>query len=115
MKTAALAGTIPHCTAVKGYWPNDSGGRQSHVSDSGNRAARRTVAASVPGSAPSKARTLLQVVPIRVMGSRGKFADTFALLDSGAQISLCSEDIVSDLSIEGDVEPLRLDNVEGSG
>ena len=103
------------CVGRHHYTLHGSARVLTHLPNAGSRTARRTVAAAMPGSAPTKTRTLLQVVPIRVMGSGGKFADTFALLDSGAQISLCSEDILTELEIDGQAQSLCLDNVEGSG
>ncbi|XP_043215496.1 uncharacterized protein LOC122378464 [Amphibalanus amphitrite] len=83
--------------------------------ESGTPASHRTVAAAAPGSERRQTKTLLQTVPVRVMGSEGRFVDTFALLDSGAQVSLCSEDILKTLKLEGEAQSLCLDNIEGTG
>ena len=59
--------------------------------DSAVNSARRTVAVAAPTEHET---TLLQIVPIRVHGqNKKKFVDTFALLDSGAQVSLCTEEL----------------------
>ena len=58
--------------------------------------------------------TLLQLVPVRIHGPKGE-RDVVALLDSGAQTSLCCKDVLEELGIHGREEDLRLQNVEGSG
>ena len=58
--------------------------------------------------------TLLQLVPVRIHGPKGE-RDVVALLDSGAQTSLCCRDVLEELGIHGIEENLRLQNVEGSG
>ena len=63
----------------------------------------------------NRASTLLQVVPVRIHGAEGAYVDTCALLDSGADTSLCAEDVLRRLSITGQAEPLCLNNVEGTG
>ena len=72
---------------------------------------RRTVAATTP---QQDEMTLLQIVPVRVHGD-GTYADTFAILDSGAQTSLCTERLAKKLQLKGEIRPLSLSNVEGSG
>lgn len=59
--------------------------------------------------------TLLQVVPVRIYGADGAYVDTCALLDSGADTSLCAERVLRRLSITGEKEELRLNNVEKTG
>ena len=104
------------CTGRHHSTLHGSGRVHPRRSESGTPATpRHTVAAAAPGSKQRESKTLLQIVPVRVMGSEGKFVDTFALLDSGAQISLCSEDILKTLKIEGETRSLCLDNVEGTG
>ncbi|XP_043206456.1 uncharacterized protein LOC122372869 [Amphibalanus amphitrite] len=58
--------------------------------------------------------TLLQIVPVRVHGDN-TYVDTFAILDSGAQTSLCTDRLAEKLQLTGEVRPLSLNNVEGSG
>ena len=58
--------------------------------------------------------TLLQVVPVRVHGRNGT-RDTFALLDPGAQTSLCSNDLAEQLDIPGKQQELCVQTVEGAG
>ena len=58
--------------------------------------------------------TLLQVVPVRVHGRNG-IRDTFALLDPGAQTSLCSNELADHLDIPGESQELCVQTVEGSG
>ncbi|XP_074657307.1 uncharacterized protein LOC141910513 [Tubulanus polymorphus] len=58
---------------------------------------------------------LLQVVPLRLHGDDGKFVDTFAVLDPGSQTSLCSQEIVDQLGLDGEDKMLRLNTVEGQG
>ena len=58
--------------------------------------------------------TLLQVVQVRIHGENGS-KDVLALLDTGAQTSLCNEDVLQELGITGDRRQLCIQNVEGSG
>ena len=58
---------------------------------------------------------LLQVVPVRIHGVNGKKNDTLALLDPGAQTSLCCASVLEELGITGDLQSLRLRNVESDG
>ena len=58
---------------------------------------------------------LLQVVPVRIHGVNGKKKDTLALLDPGAQTSLCCASLLEELGITGDLQSLRLHNVESDG
>ena len=58
--------------------------------------------------------TLLQVVRVRIHGESGS-KDVLALLDTGAQTSLCSEDVIQELGITGERRQLCIQNVEGSG
>jgi len=58
---------------------------------------------------------VLQVVPVRVFGNDGRHQDTYALLDSGAQTSLCCRDLVDRLCIDGEYQALKIGNVEGTG
>ena len=59
--------------------------------------------------------TLLQVVPVRVYGPDGSHSDTHALLDAGAQTSLCTDQLRHRLGIVGKRQELQLNNVEGTG
>ena len=94
-----------HCTL-------HGSGRVFSVSNGAKRnSAHRTVAVATP---QENETTLLQIVPIRVHGERS-FVDTFALLDSGAQVSLCTQDLAEKLELRGETRPLSLNNVEGSG
>ena len=68
---------------------------------------------STPGS--SSTYTLLQVVPVRIYGAEGAYIDTCALLDSGADTSLCAEHVLRQLSVAGEAEELRLSNIEEVG
>ena len=72
---------------------------------------RRTVAVATPRENET---TLLQIVPIRVHGADNHI-DTFAILDSGAQVSLCTEELARKLKLKGETRPLSLNNVESSG
>ena len=58
--------------------------------------------------------TLQQVVPVRVHGRSGT-RDTFALLDPGAQTSLCSNELADELNIPGECQELCVQTVEGAG
>ena len=75
---------------------------------------QHTVASFTNVSAASPT-VLLQVVPVRVHGANGKTRDTLALLDPGAQTSLCCASVLRELSITGQPQPLRLRNVESDG
>ena len=74
----------------------------------------RVVAAAAYQRADKDAITLLQVVPVRVHGSNGS-RDTFALLDPGAQTSLCGNELADHLGIPGESQELCVQTVEGSG
>ena len=74
----------------------------------------RVVAAAAYQRADKDAITLLQVVPVRVHGRNGS-RDTFALLDPGAQTSLCSNELADHLDIPGESQELCVQTVEGSG
>ncbi|XP_043211906.1 uncharacterized protein LOC122376197, partial [Amphibalanus amphitrite] len=58
--------------------------------------------------------TLLQLVPVRIHGPNGE-RDVVALLDPGAQTSLCCEDVLEEIGVPGVRENLQLQNIEGSG
>ena len=74
----------------------------------------RVVAAAAYQRADKDAITLLQVVPVRAHGRNGS-RDTFALLDPGAQTSLCSNELADHLDIPGESQELCVQTVEGSG
>ena len=42
------------------------------------------------------------VVPVRVSGN-GKFVNTYALLDTGSQQNIISQDIGNELGLDGDI------------
>ncbi|XP_043196264.1 uncharacterized protein LOC122367319 [Amphibalanus amphitrite] len=75
----------------------------------------RDVMAMTQTETHTSQRTLLQLVPIRIHGTEGRYKDTLALLDSGADTSLCEEHVLKELGIDGDRRELQLANVEGSG
>ena len=88
--------------------PSSAGAaRESHVDDPRHQP---FVAASVKTGTD----TLLQIVTIRVHGPR-ESADVLALLDAGAQTSLCCEGLLKELDITGERRPLCIQNVETSG
>ena len=68
----------------------------------------------VAASLSEETDTLLQVVQVRVHGAT-KSKDVLALLDTGAQTSLCSDDVLQELGIAGDPRQLCIQHVEGSG
>ena len=68
----------------------------------------------VAASTTNGSNTLLQIVAIRVHGERGT-KDVLALLDTGAQMSLCSEDVLREIGVTGESRPLSIQNVETSG
>ena len=74
----------------------------------------RVVAAASYQRADRDPVTLLQVVPVRIHGRNGT-RDTFALLDPGAQTSLCTTDLVDQLDIPGKSQELCVQTVEGAG
>ena len=57
--------------------------------------------------------TLLQVVPVKILGADGKSVTTCALLDPGAQTTLCTKGLADQLGIEGVQERLQLQTVQG--
>ena len=75
----------------------------------------RVIAAVTEREQGSDGVTLLQIVPVRVHAQDGQYRDTLALLDPGSQTSLCSEAVIRDMNISGQVQPLCIENVEGRG
>ena len=61
------------------------------------------------------ATTLLQVVRVRIMGEQGRTRTVNALLDPGAQTSLCCAEVLRDLNITGDTQGIQLQTVRGCG
>ena len=59
--------------------------------------------------------TLLQVVRVKIMGELGRSKIVYALLDPGAQTSLCCEEVLRDLRITGDEQEIQLQTVKGCG
>ena len=59
--------------------------------------------------------TLLQIVPVRIHGENEDFHDTYALLDPGAESSLCNEAVLNRLNLRGENGQLCLQTVEGTG
>ena len=102
---AVRVDTISYCTAVSVFFPR-RGAEQPESADS------RTIGAAVNAASTT---TLLQVVPVRVYGSDGSHSDTHALLDAGAQTSLCTDQLRRRLGIVGEPQDLQLKNVEGAG
>lgn len=81
--------------------------------DGPQEAAQRTVASAL--SCREERTTLLQIVKVRVHGQNGKHRDVHAMLDPGAQTSLCCREVLEDLELDGQEEKLILQNVEGVG
>ena len=73
------------------------------------------VIASVRRETRDCSSVLLQVVPVRVHGVGERYRDTLALLDPGAQTSLCCSSILNELHLGGESQPLRLNSVEAVG
>ena len=59
--------------------------------------------------------TLLQIVPVRIHGENEDFHDTYALLDPGAESSLCNEAVLNRLNLRRENGQLCLQTVEGTG
>ena len=51
------------------------------------------------------------VVPVRVAGN-GKFVNTYALLDTGSQRNIISQDIGNELGLDGDIFDMRVTTLE---
>ena len=111
-----------HCTSGRKCGEGGCQGKHHHSlhgsgrvfprsEDAGGVSSRRTVAVTTP---QDDGTTLLQIVPVRVHGTDG-FIDTFAILDSGAQVSLCTENLARKLNLKGERRFLSLNNVESSG
>ena len=79
----------------------------------GNGSATARVVATSGGRGQST--TLLQLVPVKILGKHGKQKTVCALLDPGSQTSLCCEDVIEELDLAGESQLLRLQNVEGCG
>ena len=54
---------------------------------------------------------LLQVVPLRVFGKRGKSVTTYAMLDSGSEITLVDPSLMSSLDLKGQPDELVVSTV----
>ena len=59
--------------------------------------------------------TLLQVVRVKILGEEGRSKIVYALLDPGAQTSLCCEEVLRDLRIVGEEQEIQLQTVRGPG
>ena len=59
--------------------------------------------------------TLLQVVPVKIIGKDGARKTVCALIDPGSQTSLCCEDVITELGLSVESQLLRMQNVEGCG
>ena len=88
--------------------------RRSGATKDASKSAGAGSAPFVAASLKDETDTLLQVVSVRVHGETGS-KDVLALLDTGAQTSLCCEDVLRELSISGDRRQLCIQHVEGSG
>ena len=88
---------------------NSSG---EEIANEDNSSAARVVATS---GDRSQGTTLLQLVPVKIVGKNGAHKTVCALIDPGSQTSLCCEDIVTELGLSGESQLLRLQNVEGCG
>ena len=82
------------------------------IATEGSSSAERVVAAS---GDRGQNTTLLQLVPVIILGKNGVRKTVCALLDPGSQTSLCREDVVTELGLSGESQLLRLQNVEGCG
>lgn len=56
-------------------------------------------------------RVCLRILPVEVQGP-SKSVTTYALLDSGSDVSLCAQDLASDLGIQGELKPFFLTTQE---
>ena len=54
---------------------------------------------------------LLQVVPLHVFGKRGKSVTTYAMLDSGSEITLVDPSLMSSLDLKGQPDELVVSTV----
>ena len=82
------------------------------------RVGRRTSGERVVATASLAAdnvTTLLQVVPVTIVGKNGATKQVCALLDPGSQTSLGTEDVKKELGLRGEQQSLRLQGVEGCG
>ena len=73
----------------------------------------RVIAAAC--NAGQHATTLLQVVQVKILGEQGRSKIVSALLDPGAQTSLCCDDVLQDLRITGEEHEIQLQTVRGRG
>ena len=55
-----------------------------------------------------------QVLPVTVQGNNGRKVSTFALLDSGSDITMISSDLADDIGLGGQHETLKINTVNSS-
>ena len=60
-------------------------------------------------------QVFLQVLPIRVINSKGNSVTAFALLDQGSQCTLIREDLADAAEIQGISENVRIGTIQGPG
>lgn len=46
-----------------------------------------------------RSNVYLRIVPVKVVGTDGRTVETFALLDSGSDVSLCDKRLISELGL----------------
>ena len=57
-------------------------------------------------------KTCMSIVPVRVLGPK-KVIQTYALLDSGSNVTLCSDKLIQELGLTGQVKGYNLSGIGG--
>lgn len=58
---------------------------------------------------------LLRIIPVSVVGERGRSASTFAMLDGGSTCSLMDEDFANKVGLRGSPTTIQLNTIAGDG
>ncbi|XP_063967618.1 uncharacterized protein LOC129271341 [Lytechinus pictus] len=96
--------------------PKKSSNSQESNSDTGAGSSDEEASSREAGdcysSVTSQGKVSLRVLPVKVQGN-GREVQTWALLDEGSDISICSKDLVRDLGMTGSPRRIQLTTVNG--
>ena len=66
-------------------------------------------------SSDDEEEVILQIVPISLLGNKGKVIDTYGLLDNGSQSTLIREDMARKLKLRGKRKKIRIGTIKDKG